>query len=503
MKKIMFLFVFALLLGATALQAQAPDRSHGIGLRYLGANYQFPISNDLVDDDFDYGIEIEYTKYFNNYVGLSIPFKFHRARLPRNNEGTFIRNSGVISLDALMQIRFFDEPHFVVPYIFGGFGVATEAFRAEEFQAPVGLGLNFRLAENFYLSTKAEYRFSLDNELRDNLQLLAGFHILVGPDRVKGPEELDTDMDGINDAEDLCPLEPGLPALNGCPDADGDGIADGSDECPTVAGTAAFNGCPDTDGDGIADPKDECPEEAGPAANNGCPILDADGDGVNDDVDACPDQPGPTTTNGCPDRDGDGVADKDDACPDTAGIARFNGCPDTDGDGIQDKDDACPEKAGPAQYNGCPDSDGDGIADNVDACPTVPGVESLKGCPELKQEEKETLQFAATAIQFESGKATFKPESYPILDQIVEILTKYQGYNVRIEGHTDSVGSRATNQKLSEDRARACYDYFVSKGIPSIRQSFEGFGEEKPVATNQNRAGRAKNRRVEFDVYIK
>jgi hypothetical protein len=85
------------------------------------------------------------------------------------------------------------------------------------------------------------------------------------------PEVVDTDGDGVADADDACPNEAGVAALGGCPDADGDGVADKDDTCPNEAGVAALGGCPDADGDGIADADDACPTEAGVAATNGCP----------------------------------------------------------------------------------------------------------------------------------------------------------------------------------------------------------------------------------------
>ena len=107
------------------------------------------------------------------------------------------------------------------------------------------------------------------------------------------------------------------------------------------------------------------------------------------------------------------------------------------------------------------------------------------------------------AVQFETGKATLKEESSSVLDQIVEIMNRYPGYNLRISGHTDNVGEEESNLVLSQERAKSCYQYLVSKGISPKRMSHEGFGESKPVASNDHSSGRRMNRRVEFDLYIK
>ena len=161
------------------------------------------------------------------------------------------------------------------------------------------------------------------------------------------------------------------------PDADGDGVPDASDSCPNQPGPPSNNGCPvsqpppDTDGDGVPDASDSCPNQPGPPSNNGCPVSqpppDTDGDGVPDASDSCPNQPGPPSNNGCPvsqpppDTDGDGVPDASDSCPNQPGPASNNGgCPvsvtpaDGDHDGVPDAVDACPGLAAPGQPFGCP-----------------------------------------------------------------------------------------------------------------------------------------------------
>jgi outer membrane protein OmpA-like peptidoglycan-associated protein len=266
----------------------------------------------------------------------------------------------------------------------------------------------------------------------------------------------------------------------------------------TVGITFQFGG-KDTDGDGIYDKDDACPEVAGLKQFNGCP--DTDGDGIIDGSDACPTEFGLAALNGCPDRDGDGIADKDDACPDTAGLAAFQGCPDTDGDGLADKDDKCPTVAGPKSNGGCPvlDADKDGVADKDDDCPTVAGPASNKGCPEATPQVVEDLKIEARSVYFDSGKATLKGNGTPVrLDAMKEILKNYPNAKFSVEGHTDSDGSNAYNQKLSEDRANAVKNALVARGVNADNLTTVGFGETKPVATNKTKAGKAKNRRTEL-----
>jgi OmpA-OmpF porin, OOP family len=195
--------------------------------------------------------------------------------------------------------------------------------------------------------------------------------------------------------------------------------------------------------------------------------------------------------------------DAEDACPGDKGPISTKGCPDRDNDGVADKDDACPDKRGESRYKGCPDSDGDGIADNEDRCPDKPGVVALKGCPEIKAEAKAKLERAIKLVQFESGKAVLLKKSYAVLDEVVSVMNEYSEYSLNIAGHTDSQGDDKMNQDLSERRAKACYDYLVSKGIAASRMASAGYGETKPVADNATAAGREKNRRVEFELYVK
>lgn len=236
------------------------------------------------------------------------------------------------------------------------------------------------------------------------------------------------------------------------------------------------------------------------------PPPDADGDGTVDADDECPTLAGPMALHGCPDKDNDGVADKYDKCPDVAGSVKYLGCPipDADSDGINDEEDKCPTVAGLAKYAGCPipDSDGDGLNDEMDKCPTVAGPESNRGCPVVQDEVKKRLAFAATAIQFETGKSTIKASSNTLLDEIVTILNNYPDYNMTIDGYTDNTGKADKNLSLSQERADAVKAYFVDKGIAAGRLTSTGHGIENPVADNKTAAGRAKNRRVEMDLKL-
>ncbi len=263
------------------------------------------------------------------------------------------------------------------------------------------------------------------------------------------------------------------------------------------AGLTFKFGGKDTDGDGIYDKDDACPEVAGTKEFKGCP--DTDGDKIIDKDDACPDVPGTAAFNGCPDTDGDGIADKDDSCPDVAGLKSMNGCPDTDGDGTTDKSDKCPTVKGPKDNAGCPwpDTDGDSVLDKDDKCPDVKGTVANNGCPEISEEMVKKLNDYAKTILFDTNKSTFQARTMPVLESISAILKEYSSAIFSIEGHTDSDGKDAANQKLSEDRAAAVVTYLESKGIATGRLSSKGFGESTPIDSNTTKSGKANNRRVE------
>ncbi|RJP69895.1 MAG: OmpA family protein [Candidatus Abyssobacteria bacterium SURF_17] len=199
------------------------------------------------------------------------------------------------------------------------------------------------------------------------------------------------------------------------------------------------------------------------------PPLDSDGDGVPDNLDKCPDTPKGVKVDkdGCPlDSDGDGVADYLDKCPDTP-------------KGVKVDKDGCPL-----------DSDGDGVPDYLDKCPDTPkGVTvDAAGCWIIRD------------LKFDYDKWDIKPEYYAGLDNAVRVLNLNPTMKVEIRGHTDSAGSDAYNQTLSEKRAQAVMDYLLSKGVGADRLSAKGMGESNPVASNDTPEGRAQNRRVEFNI---
>ncbi len=104
----------------------------------------------------------------------------------------------------------------------------------------------------------------------------------------------------------------------------------------------------------------------------------------------------------------------------------------------------------------------------------------------------------ALYVNFDFNKATLKPDAQPVIAQLVELLKRNPGLKVSIEGHTDNIGLHDYNVKLSQDRAAAVVAAIKAAGIDGSLLSSAGFGPDKPVASNDQEDGRAKNRRVEL-----
>ncbi len=192
----------------------------------------------------------------------------------------------------------------------------------------------------------------------------------------------------------------------------------------------------------------------------------------------------PSPTTDFRDADHDGVADAFDRCSrkpeDQDGFEDRDGCPDddNDADGILDDNDECPDTPEGAQGNG-------------DGCPDHPTV--------LLQEGQILI---VGKVQFQVGSSKLLPFSEETLDRVAEVLKAHpELQTVHVDGHTDETGAPALNQSLSEQRAVQVRQGLVDRGIEAERLVARGFGASHPIAPNATRAGRAKNRRVEFTTH--
>ena len=393
-----------------------------------------------VGDNFSFGVQGSVNK-------ISKFVTFNPTAADRDSRGYVVSNPGDLmyyAADGVVKYSFMNmiKSKVIDPSLHVGGGYT---FFGDNSYGTVnsGAGLTFWFTENVGLALATTYKKSFgDRETSGTLDSPSHFQHTLGIVFKFGGT--DTDGDGIYDKRDACPKVAGLKQFKGCPDTDGDGIIDGSDDCPEVAGLAALNGCPDTDGDGIAD--------------------------------------------------------KDDACPDVAGLAALKGCPDSDGDGITDKSDKCPSAKGPKENAGCPwpDTDGDSVLDKDDKCPTVKGTVANNGCPEVASEELDNLKIQAKSVYFNSGTTTFKLDlGRTSLDVIAELIKGSPNTKFIVEGHTDSDGSDAYNQKLSEERANVVKQALIQRGVNGDNLEAIGFGETAPVASNKTAKGKAENRRTE------
>ena len=117
---------------------------------------------------------------------------------------------------------------------------------------------------------------------------------------------------------------------------------------------------------------------------------------------------------------------------------------------------------------------------------------------DLASELKAECHVALYGVLFDFNKATLKPDSDSVLQRVFDLMQKENDLKLEVQGHTDNVGSDEYNQTLSEARARSVMDWLVARGIAPDRLTSKGYGESIPIASNDDDAGRARNRRVEI-----
>jgi len=360
----------------------------------------------------------------------------------------------------------------------------------------------WRASVEWNLATRATAPFSSSAELYGECLTAMGYHLL--PELEFTATLGVASLPGFGSPEYRVGIGMGY-SNDSLVDDDRDGIPNPQDSCPTKAedldGFKDEDGCPDPDNDddGILDAKDPCPDQAedkdGFQDNDGCPDLDNDEDGIADNKDACVDEAEDKDNfednDGCPelDNDGDEILDADDKCPLAA----------EDIDEFEDED-GCPE----------PDNDKDGLLDADDKCPNeaevINGNQDDDGCPD---EGEETMAVEGTRIDikldkvvfFERGRARLQPKARSVLEQLAQLLKNHQEIKtLRIMGHTDKLGSRELNEKLAQRRAEWMKALLVNLGIKPERIESLGKAWDEPRANNESNRGRARNRRVEFEI---
>ena len=455
------------------LLAAPPARADGLGeieLGLFGGAHLFADDTELGrwdDDKADNRIQhsfaggLRFALYFHRYIGLEL----EAVAMPTKTQGKAPDTMKETDLFAL-GYRGHAMIHFwhgrVRPFLVLGYGAVSTPVSSNEKHlsrdtdetAHGGLGLKVDLTR--HIGLRLDGRVLLPPRIGDSSVTVDGEVFLGGYARLNrgsaGPG--DRDKDGVTDEKDKCPDEAGDPAYAGCPpDRDGDGLADNADRCPTEPGPRSNRGCPlpkDRDGDGLVDAEDKCPQEAGPRENQGCPDRDSDGDAVVDRLDKCPDVKGDPDNAGCPPKD-------------------------TDGDGLIDKKDKCVTE--PETKNSYQDDD---------------------GCPDELPVEVKRFTGVIKGINFKTNSAVILKNSFVVLDQAAKVLTDFDSIRLEIQGHTDDVGKRPKNMKLSQDRAESVMRYLMGRGVESSRLRAVGYGPDRPIAAGKSGKARAQNRRVEF-----
>lgn len=199
------------------------------------------------------------------------------------------------------------------------------------------------------------------------------------------------------------------------------------------------------------------------------------------------------------DTDGDGVMDYQDRCSQTRSGAAVDehGCADSDHDGVIDPVDRCPESVQGADVDawGCADSDSDGVTNPVDRCPATPKGEQVfaNGCAARQLPQLQAVYFAVDSVELD-------PTALAMITNIAQVLASSSEFTLEVQGHADSSGPAWYNRVLSQRRVEAVRLALIAAGLPEYRIAIRFFGESAPQADNYSDEGRARNRRVSFQV---
>ncbi len=142
----------------------------------------------------------------------------------------------------------------------------------------------------------------------------------------------------------------------------------------------------------------------------------------------------------------------------------------------------------------------DSISYNVLDIPALAPNAFYKNAFNVSIEFDPPKSFTLDNVEFDFGKSTLRPQSYPTLDELVDYLVRKDDEKIEVGGHTDNIGTAAKNLKLSQERAQSIVNYLVSKGIALARVTAKGYGATDPIADNDSEEGRQKNRRTEVKI---
>lgn len=515
-KNRLFLFIFAFISFSFTAFSQFNDYSLKLGARFHGL---------LPDTEFEKELKVASADFKFSYMGsLFLRFELIKQFIETEFSATYGQLAGVdfknneYRTDIIpIDLKFIVSPfnlNMINPYAYAGIGVLRyevkkfpqsespnkKNLRKSDWSPflPIGGGIEFSLSDYFLLDVNVSYTFAFTDNLNyyNNLDAYPGISNVsdgyysagLGLTYVIGSGNTDEDMDGLIKKE-----EKNLGTDPKNPDTDGDGLKDGEEV--NLYKTNPLNA--DTDGDGLPDGEEIFKYKTNPLDQ------DSDGDGLKDGEEVNLYKTNPAKA----DTDGDGLSDYEE-------LFNFKTDPlkaDTDGEGLSDGDEVLKYKTDPLKI----DSDGDGLYDGEEILKykTDPlrkdtdmgGVDDLteltRGTNPLDADDdvvKVGVPIILEGVTFETGKADITPESAQVLRGALKTLTTYPDIVVEIGGHTDNVGSKNSNIRLSQRRADSVRNWLIERGIDPNRITSKGYGPDQPIAPNDTPENKRKNRRIEF-----
>ncbi|MCH9028514.1 MAG: OmpA family protein [Bacteroidetes bacterium] len=506
-KLVSLITVTLLISAASNINAQFNDYTSKLGIQINGLLPDTEFDKDLRPDDAD--LKLSYLgrvflrfEFFTEVIETEIGAGF--GQLQGVDFDNNLWRTNLIPIDLRLIFSPFDMDIWN-PYAYGGVGAlyfnidkppSDPYFNATESDGwttmfPVGGGFEIGLSNEIILDISGGYTFTLTDDLNgyNNKKNNDGyFNLAMGLTFVNGSGQSDKDMDGLTKREEI---DLGTDPNN--PDTDGDGLKDG-EEVRTYK-TDPLNA--DTDADQLQDGAEVIVHKTNPLNADSDNDLLQDGEEVltykTDPLDADTDDD--TLADGkevnkyktdplSADSDKDLLSDGDE-------ISKYNTNPllaDTDGDGLLDGEEVNQYKTDPLNV----DTDG-GTVDDF--------TEVNRGTDPLDPEDdviKIDVPIVLEGITFATGKSDITPESARVLEGALKTMTTYPEIIVEISGHTDDVGSSASNQKLSQRRADSVREWLILRGVDPNRLYAKGYGEENPIVPNTSKENRRGNRRIEF-----
>jgi len=377
----------------------------------------------------------------------------------------------------------------VIPYVYVGGGILkyeAEVTPPEAYSdvdrtgwtgfIPLGAGLQFKVTDLWSIDFSGGFNYTFSEEINprdeDPTDGFAGF--LAGIRFSSGTGETDKDGDGLTKNVEK---ELGTDPKNA--DTDGDGLTDGAEHNQYLTNPLMA----DSDGDGLKDGEEVNTYRTNPL------VADTDGDGLGDREELMQYRTDPLRVD----------TDEDDLV-DGLEIETHKTNPlaaDSDGDGLDDGEEIYTYKTNPLMV----DTDKGTVNDAVEV---RRGTNPLD--PEDDVPKKEVFEIAKAkkivleGVTFNSGSSEIVAASEDVLVKAYNTLVENPTVHVEIQGYTDNTGSLAGNTRLSQSRAEAVMQWLVTQGIDAARLTAKGYGPENPIAPNDTREGRQKNRRIEFMV---